>query len=102
MLSRMLGAKAEPHMLIVFILTGSLNGQFKNTKISTDCIHTTGCYWVSLADEVVDFSFYGLTVYSARVVCMNDMWKWELIANSSFQEVVPRLLHKLICTRMAY
>lgn len=102
MVSRMLGAKAEPQMLIVCILTGSLNGQFKNTKICADCIHKTGCYWMSVADEVVDFSFRGLTVYSARAVCMNDMWKWELLVNSSFQEVVPRLLHKLIYTRMAY
>lgn len=89
MVSRMLGAKAEPQMLIVFILTGSLNGQFKNTKICADYIHKTGCYWVSVADEVVDFFFRDLTVYSERVVCMNDVWKWELIANSSFQEVVP-------------
>lgn len=85
----MLGAKAEPQMLTVFILTGSLNGQFKNTKICAGCIHKSGCCWVSVANEVVDFSFCGLTVYSERVVCMNDVWKWELIANSSFQEVVP-------------
>lgn len=44
---------------------------------------------MSVADEVMDFSFCDLTVYSERVVCMNDVWKWELIANSSFQEVVP-------------
>lgn len=44
---------------------------------------------MSVADEVVDFSFCGLSVDSERVVRMNDVWKWELIANSSFQEVVP-------------